>query len=450
MIKNLRKNLWFISAFTAKYKYLIIVGVVLSAVLGLVLNKVQKILPGLSNKDVHIGLVGQHSVTNLPTQITRFLNSGLTTLGPQQSTVLNLAESQTIDDSDKTYTYKLRPGLTWSDGTEIETQDINISIPKVALETPDSQTIKFILPAKFAPFPSILNFPITNQEGLLPSPYEIKLKQKSSGILSQVTIDNGNYKTFINIYPTSSQAFTAYRLGQIDAVVGLPLSNISQDIDSFGVVDTFKDEQKLVLLVLNHKDLNLSNKSVRQGLAYSLGLDQAPNQKALSIISPSSWVYNPLVKEYLPNSQRAGELISSDLELELSTTPELLSVAEEIKSSINIPNLKINIKVVGSTPENFQLFLTTFSIPADPDQYPFWHSTQSGNIGGSTSEKLDKLLEDGRTNLGETDRKTIYHEFQRAFAEELPAIVLFHPQHINLSRNRKISDIINTYWSNQH
>ncbi|MBU1256269.1 hypothetical protein KKA49_01115, partial [Patescibacteria group bacterium] len=122
--------------------------------------------------------------------------------------------------------------------------------------------------------------------------------------------------------------------------------------------------------------------------------------------------------------------------------------AEEIKNSINIPNLKVNVRVVSSIPENFQLFLTTFDIPPDPDQYPFWHSTQAGNVGKSTSEKLDKLLEDGRTTLDPNVRKTIYHEFQRVFAEELPAIVLFQPQHVNLSRNQKISDIIDTYWLN--
>ena len=447
MIKNIRKNLWFVSAFASKYKYLIIVGVILSIVLGLILNKIQKVLPGLSNKDIHIGLVGQHSVTNLPTQITKLLNSGLTTQGPEQTTILNLASTEDIDDSQKTYTYKLSPNLTWSDGKPIKAEDINISIPKVDIEAPDSETIKFVLPAKFAPFPSILNFPITNQEGLLPDPFEIKLKQRSSGVLTQVVIDNGEYKIFVNIYPTSSQALTAYKLGQIDAIIDLPITSTSQDLSGFGIANAFLNKQKLILLVVNHKDPNLNGKPTRQGLAYSLDLNYNQTKKALTTINPSSWVYNPLVKEYQPNPQGAKELISSDLELEISTTPELLSIADEIKNSINIPNLKVNIKVVSDTPEDFQLFLTTFTIPQDPDQYPFWHSTQPGNVGGSASEKLDKLLEDGRTTLDNNERKALYHEFQRVFAEELPAIVLFHPQHVNLARNQKISDIINNYWA---
>ncbi len=449
MLKKLRKNLWFISAFVSKYKYLIIAGIILSTALGLAITKVQKLLPGLSNKDVHIGLVGQYSANNLPKQITRFLNSGLTTTGEHQTTALNLASTQEIDSSEKVYTYKIKPGSTWSDGTSIKSQDINISIPKVSLETVDSETIKFTLPAKFAPFPSILSFPITNQNGLLPSPYQIKLKQKSSGILSQVIIDNGQYKTFVNIYPTSSQALTAYKLGQIDAIVNLTQLKKDQDLSNFGVVNSFVDKQSLVMLIINHQDSNLNSKPIRQGVAYSLGLSYADNKKALTTINPDSWSYNPLVKEYLPDKEKANSLLGSDdLELELSTTPELLPIAEEIKDSINVPNLKVNIKVISNPPESFQLYLTTFDIPTDPDQYPFWHSTQIGNIGNSTSEKLDKLLEDGRTTLDQNARKTIYHEFQRVFAEELPAIVLFQPQHVDLSRNQTISDIINTYWIN--
>ncbi|MBU1256470.1 hypothetical protein KKA49_02185 [Patescibacteria group bacterium] len=66
MLKNIRKNLWFISAFVSKYKYLIIVGIILSIVLGLIITKIQKILPGLSNTDIHIGLVGRTQPATYP------------------------------------------------------------------------------------------------------------------------------------------------------------------------------------------------------------------------------------------------------------------------------------------------------------------------------------------------------------------------------------------------
>jgi peptide/nickel transport system substrate-binding protein len=446
MLKNIRKNLWFISAFVSKYKHLIIIGIVVSIFLGLTIKRLQRLIPGTSNKNIYLGLVGQYSANNLPLAVTEFLNSGLTTQGPEQTTILNLAENNTISESGKTYTYKLQPNLTWSDGTPIRSEDINISIPKVGQEMPDSETIKFNLPDKFAPFPSILSFPITNHQGLLPSPFKIRLKQRSSGVLTQIMIDNGVQKTFINLYPTSSQALTAYKLGQIDAIINLPLNKKSHELSEFGILDQFTNHQRLVVLLVNHKDPNLGNKPIRQGVAYSLSIDNSDRKKALTTINPLSWAYNPLIKEYLPNPQKAGQLIDTKIELELSTTPELLHLAEEIKNSINTDNLNLNIKVVSGTPEDFQLFLTTFNIPQDPDQYPFWHSTQKGNISGSTSEKLDKLLEDGRTTLDTDQRKEIYQEFQRVFAEELPAIVLFHTTEAHLTRTQAVSDIINSYW----
>ena len=66
-------------------------------------------------------------------------------------------------------------------------------------------------------------------------------------------------------------------------------------------------------------------------------------------------------------------------------------------------------------------------IPADPDQYTLWHSTQSTNITGYNSPKIDKLLEDGRKISDKEERKAIYLDFQRFLVEDTPAAFLFHP-----------------------
>ncbi len=449
MLKTIRKPLWFISAFSKKYKHLIIIGIIISIIFGIILNKLQTYLPNKINRDIHLGLIGQYSTTNLPPEITKFINSGLTTIGDKQIIVPNLATNKTIDETGKIYTYKIKENLTWSNGQPINAEDINLTIPKVKIETSNQKTIKFTLPAKFAPFPSILTFPITNKAGLLPSPYKIKLKQKASGTLTQITINTGQSQTIINIYPTTNQAITAYKLGQIDAIIGLLQTNSSPDLSNFGITHKYFNPQKIIILILNHKDPDLNNKSTRQAIAYSLNFDRQQFKTALTTINPQSWVYNPLVKIYPPNPNKVKKLIGDKtLNLELATTPELLPMAEEIKNSINTDQIKIQIKVVTNPPENFQLLLTTFNIPPDPDQYPFWHSTQSGNIGRVTSDKLDKLLEDGRTTLNQNQRKEIYHEFQRTFAEELPAITLFHPYFIDLARNQHYYNIVMDKWRN--
>jgi peptide/nickel transport system substrate-binding protein len=257
-----------------------------------------------------------------------------------------------------------------------------------------------------------------------------------------VLIDSKEVNRIFNVFSTPKQALTAFKLGQIDYVANLPGEYLGES-EAYGKVDKKTDFNRAVILVFNQTDPNLKEKTVRQGIAYSLQ-DKAFGEKdAITTINPNSWAFNPLVKTYPFNPQRTKELIKSPVSLELATTPELLPLAEKIKSQLDSDLIKISTRVVTSTPEQFQLFLTTYNIPQDPDQYRDWHSTQATNIGRGSDEKIDKLLEDGRVTLDQKARKQIYLDFQKTFSEELPALVLFHPTVFNLARRESLFGILN-------
>ncbi len=451
MSKFLRRNLWFISGFLKKYQHIILIGLIASILLALGYTQVKKILPD-KQSSVIIGTVGQYTAQELPSPITQLLQSGLTRVGLEQEIIPNKALEWSIDDSQKTYTFKLQPDLLWSDGTPIQAQDINMHIPNIETQSLDDQTISFTLPAKFAPFPALLTFPIINDKGLLPDPYQIKLKQKNTGILTQLILTAHDQQIIIKFYPSSSQALTAYKMGQIDALI-TSSTNTDTDLSSYGLFQLQQDYSQIAILLINSGSPVLQDKTIRQGIAYTLADKSFGFTRAFSTINPQSWAYNPLVKSYDKNPNRGSELIKNSLpentnilNLELATTPELLPIAEEIVRSNQNPYLEFNIKVSPQAPEDYQLFLTTFNVPIDPDQYAYWHSTQNTYTSNLSSEKLDKLLEDGRTTLDKNERKQIYTEFQRVFAEELPAIPLFHPHQIILVRNQRYFDIINTIW----
>ncbi len=97
--------------------------------------------------------------------------------------------------------------------------------------------------------------------------------------------------------------------------------------------------------------------------------------------------------------------------------------------------INTKIKVINNPYADFQALLATQEIPSDPDQYLFWHSTQTGNISRYKSPKIDKLLEDGRKTLDKTERKDIYFDFQKSIVEETPAIFLFHPTVYTISKD---------------
>ena len=81
------------------------------------------------------------------------------------------------------------------------------------------------------------------------------------------------------------------------------------------------------------------------------------------------------------------------------------------------------------------MLLTLWNPPIDPDQYYFWHSTQTNqNITNLKNVKIDKLLEDGRKVTNIEQRKQIYVDLQKVIADEVPAIFLYYPYSYTVSR----------------
>ena len=68
---------------------------------------------------------------------------------------------------------------------------------------------------------------------------------------------------------------------------------------------------------------------------------------------------------------------------------------------------------------------------SDPDVYPQWHSSQAGRSGGNyagfSDADVDRWLEVGRQEPDREARRNAYLHFQARWAEEQPALVLYHP-----------------------
>lgn len=79
-------------------------------------------------------------------------------------------------------------------------------------------------------------------------------------------------------------------------------------------------------------------------------------------------------------------------------------------------------------PRNYELLLFSENVGADPDPYPFWHSSQRRdphlNLTTFADAQTDKLLVEGRTNLDPAQRAEKYKRFQELFVGAVPAIFL--------------------------
>ncbi len=120
---------------------------------------------------------------------------------------------------------------------------------------------------------------------------------------------------------------------------------------------------------------------------------------------------------------------------------EMRLAAEQIKQ--NLVDVGINIELAFTPaelmlseviePQNFEILLTSVMLKADPDPYPFWHSSQGSGMGlnlvNYENEDVDTLLEEARVEIDEAIREEKYHQFQELLAKDLPAVFLYRSRY---------------------
>lgn len=438
---NLRYTFHLFSAFIKKFGVIIL----LSILIGFgIFALIAFILPRFINHSTQrIGIAGRYQPDTLPYEVVEKISSGLTKVNQNQEVEPNVAKSWETSDNGKTWIFQIRDDIVWQDGKKLTSGDVNYSFSGVNIEYPDDHTIKFILEDKYAPFPTVVSKPLFRRGLLGLGAWTVKKANITSGYIKQLDlIDNKGNKIIYKFYPTEDRTKLALKLGQIDTIQNIYNQSPFDKWNTIKVSTDYK-ESLIVTLFFNYRDNLLSDKSLRQALTYAINKDKF-GQRALSPIPESSWAYNPQVKEYEYNPDRAKEIIDSlsnevkqKLEIKLITTPMLLDTAESIVDDWKDIGINSSVLVSSEIPDDFQAFLAIFEAPNDPDQYTIWHSKQieaGTNISKYQNIRIDKLLEDGRVELNFDERRKIYLDFQRFLLEDLPAAFLYHPPVYTIER----------------
>jgi peptide/nickel transport system substrate-binding protein len=214
----------------------------------------------------------------------------------------------------------------------------------------------------------------------------------------------------------------------------------------------------------------IKDKIVRQALALAVNkpeiIDQVEGGLATVVdspILPGFWGHNPEIKKYTFNLMQAAELLKREgwrdidgdgyVEKNNVRLSFKLSIRDDEKSVKASELLKKNWETIGAEvivepaevttlikdvirPRNYQVLLFGQDLGGDSDPYVYWHSSQIKDPGLALAVEVDKdidnNLEQARISPDVNRAIGYYLNFQNAFADLVPAILLYQPKYIYL------------------
>lgn len=389
-----------------------------------------------------LGFIGTYQEHDLPQEVTRLISQSLIEADENGKNKANLVTGWETNNDATVFKFKLKDDLRWSDGTYLKSQDLVFNVPNTEISTPDESTVQFKLKESYAPLPSLLTKPVIKRASMIGTgPYRIAKIEKSRIFITKIelkSLDPNLPAVTIRFYPNEKVAITGFNLGEVQSLFGFLSSNtfISNPKVNYRQKT---DYSKIVSILFNTKEAALSSRSLRQALSFAAPIIEG-EEIANSPYPPKLWAYNPDSKDYLSNHEeakkamgRAKASVSEEQlkgELILTTTPNLEDVGNQVINAWRDLGINAKLRIESGIAQNFQSLLITQSIPADPDQYTLWHTTQEKtNLTKYDSKRADKDLEDGRKAVDEQERKEKYFDFQKTLLEDAPAVFLYFPKY---------------------
>jgi peptide/nickel transport system substrate-binding protein len=120
---------------------------------------------------------------------------------------------------------------------------------------------------------------------------------------------------------------------------------------------------------------------------------------------------------------------------DIPTCQVLQAQLKKVGIDLQIQQLEWAAVLQAQRDKNFDLNLTFNTNRPDPDVYlSIAHSKSSTNWGSYSNPKMDELIDKGRVTTNLDERKAIYADIQRLFANELPYLFLYVIKNFNPAR----------------
>ncbi|MGY1771860.1 ABC transporter substrate-binding protein [Blastococcus sp. SYSU D00813] len=398
----------------------------------------------------------------------------------------SLAESWTTSDDQLSWTFTLRDGVTFHDGSEFDSADVVYSYRRIIDEelsnsyrfetvadvtAPDPRTVVITLTR---PTPNLLEqigafkgMAIVSEgaadefdlqsEANGTGPFRLESSDANSTVLT--TFDDywgdapsiGGVEFRYISEPTS--ALTALRNGEVRWTDNVPPQNVESlegddevELGSVTSVEYF-------YLSMNYAVPPFDNRDVRRAIATAIDRDEVTqaarfgaaqvNQTAIPEGSPWYTDYAP----FEPDQEAARQLleqagVQTPLTMGLMVTdeyPETVAAAQVIAAQLEPVGIEVEIQeedfatwLARQGDGDFDAFMLSWIGNIDPaDFYENQHlSTGGSNYQGYSNPQVDQLLTAAATEVDETARKDLYDQAARIIVDDVSYLYLYNPDEV--------------------
>ena len=408
-----------------------------------------------------------------------------------------LAESWERPD-DKTIIFHLRKGVKFHNGDEMKASDVKFSLeralasPEVShiltgingVEVLDDYTVKVTTEK---PMAAILNNLAHTTIAILSE----KATKEAGDKFGQNPIGTGPYK-FVSWQSgdrVTLEAFPEYWQGEApvknvvfrniveetNRTIGLETGELDIIYDIQGMdKNKLKDDDRFVViegpqvsmtyLGFNMKKAPYDNPKVREAISYAI--DQKPiidtvflgaGEAANSIIGPNVWGYYD-VEKFTQDIEKAKALLAEagfpngfKAKIWVNDNPVRRDIAVILQDQLKQIGIDLAIETVewgafldGTARGDHEMFLLGWgTVTRDPD-YGMYELISTATMGAAgnrsfySNPTVDKLLEEGRTELDPEKRKAIYKEIQEIIRKDIPMYMIIYPlQNVVTQKNIK-------------
>lgn len=277
----------------------------------------------------------------------------------------DLAESWTISDDGKTYTFTLREGAKFSDGSPVKASDVKFSIERLRddegsvfgsmfnvitdISVPDDRTVVFTLAEPTTPFLSVLALfaAAILPEAAVTADYDgFSEKPIGAGAFRMTDWRRGDriileanehyWEAGVPklagvewIYiPNDNTRILQLQAGEIDAMIFVPFNRIAELEKDPDINVNLDPSSRMDHILINHANKPLDDVRVRKALAKAIDIDSiikavtfGYGTPANSYIPAGGMYYNPDNMRYTQNQEEAKALLKEagveDLELDM-------------------------------------------------------------------------------------------------------------------------------------